>query len=106
MYPNILDSHCGRQLRELISFRLIGYSRTQLISFATSLTATVATWAHVGGLIGGLLFGFATITSPAAFLSEQCILVCQALIFQNNQRRRMRRDVTSTEISSYVKLRI
>lgn len=44
---------------------------TVIISFATSLSSTVATWAHIGGLIGGILCGFMTITTPAAFLPKE-----------------------------------
>ncbi|EZG44368.1 S54 family peptidase [Gregarina niphandrodes] len=41
---------------------------TVIITLATGLTKSTDTWAHLGGLLGGLLFGFGTITTPAAFL--------------------------------------
>eukprot|EP01057_Protomagalhaensia_wolfi_P005711 Protomagalhaensia_wolfi_Nauph_80__5710@NODE_680_length_2130_cov_39_365854_g507_i0_p1_GENE_NODE_680_length_2130_cov_39_365854_g507_i0NODE_680_length_2130_cov_39_365854_g507_i0_p1_ORF_typecomplete_len507_score73_22Rhomboid/PF01694_22/2_6e28Tmemb_9/PF05434_11/0_052Tmemb_9/PF05434_11/2_1e03_NODE_680_length_2130_cov_39_365854_g507_i04541974 len=45
-----------------------------IISIATGLSAATDTWAHLGGLIGGILFGLGTITTPAAFLSKEKVL--------------------------------
>lgn len=45
-----------------------------VISIATGLSAATDTWAHLGGLIGGILFGLGTITTPAAFLPKEKVL--------------------------------
>lgn len=47
---------------------------TVCLTLLTSLTKSTDTWAHVGGFLGGLLFGFGTITSPAAFLPKERVL--------------------------------
>eukprot|EP01053_Blabericola_migrator_P001225 Blabericola_migrator_1__1224@NODE_1313_length_4837_cov_257_204193_g883_i0_p1_GENE_NODE_1313_length_4837_cov_257_204193_g883_i0NODE_1313_length_4837_cov_257_204193_g883_i0_p1_ORF_typecomplete_len518_score47_44Rhomboid/PF01694_22/1_2e04Rhomboid/PF01694_22/1e27_NODE_1313_length_4837_cov_257_204193_g883_i029984551 len=45
-----------------------------VVSIATGLSSATDTWAHVGGLIGGVLFGLGTITTPAAFLPKERVL--------------------------------
>eukprot|EP01054_Gregarina_sp_Poly1_P011246 Gregarina_sp_Poly_1__11245@NODE_929_length_5674_cov_208_795256_g660_i0_p1_GENE_NODE_929_length_5674_cov_208_795256_g660_i0NODE_929_length_5674_cov_208_795256_g660_i0_p1_ORF_typecomplete_len520_score34_15Rhomboid/PF01694_22/1_2e04Rhomboid/PF01694_22/7_9e29PIGP/PF08510_12/2_5e03PIGP/PF08510_12/0_044DUF1751/PF08551_10/0_037DUF1751/PF08551_10/4_1e03DUF1751/PF08551_10/1_1e04Tmemb_9/PF05434_11/1_8e04Tmemb_9/PF05434_11/0_38_NODE_929_length_5674_cov_208_795256_g660_i027484307 len=45
-----------------------------VISILTGLSAATDTWAHLGGLIGGILFGLGTITTPAAFLPKEKVL--------------------------------
>eukprot|EP01055_Gregarina_sp_Pseudo9_P005877 Gregarina_sp_Pseudo_9__5876@NODE_91_length_4350_cov_75_387845_g83_i0_p1_GENE_NODE_91_length_4350_cov_75_387845_g83_i0NODE_91_length_4350_cov_75_387845_g83_i0_p1_ORF_typecomplete_len518_score49_09Rhomboid/PF01694_22/1_4e04Rhomboid/PF01694_22/7_6e29DUF1751/PF08551_10/0_08DUF1751/PF08551_10/2_8e03_NODE_91_length_4350_cov_75_387845_g83_i010972650 len=45
-----------------------------VISIATGLSTATDTWAHLGGLIGGILFGLGTITTPAAFLPKEKVL--------------------------------
>jgi len=42
-----------------------------LISILTGLTESTDSWAHIGGLCGGALFGFGTITTLRPFLGEK-----------------------------------
>lgn len=43
----------------------------QVVSLVTGLTAATDTWAHLGGLLGGVAFGFGTITSSTAFFNPK-----------------------------------